>query len=50
MLGPKRFLSDGQRTPIERFRLRILPLVAIDICEIVEADRDIRMLGAKRFL
>ncbi len=49
MLGPERFLSDGQRSPMERFRLRILPLVATDLCEIVEAIRDIRMLGAERF-
>ncbi len=50
MLGPERFLSDGQRTPIEPFRLRILPLVVVEQCEIVEAGRDRWMLGPERFL
>src|SRR5262245_25236481 len=38
MLGPERFLFDGQRSHKERLRLRVLPLVVVERCEAVEID------------
>ncbi len=43
MLGTERFLSDGQRSLGERFRLLILPLVVVERCEVVEAESDRRI-------
>src|SRR5438046_2326995 len=41
-------LSDLQRLPVERFGLRIVPLVLIQACQVVEALGVIRVLLAKR--
>ena len=50
MLSAERFLSNGQRSPVERLSLRILPLAVVEHCEAVEACGDRRMLSAERFL
>jgi hypothetical protein len=44
MFGPERFLSDGQRSLIERLRLLILSPVVVERCEVVEAVRYIRVV------
>jgi hypothetical protein len=50
MLGAERFLSDGQRSFVERFSLLILPLVSADLSEVVEGVSDIGMLSPKPLL
>src|SRR5262245_31898215 len=49
MLGPERFLADGERSLIERLGLLISPLRIVECCQIVEALSRIGMFGPEPF-
>src|SRR5215831_9849289 len=48
MLGPERFLPDGESSLVERLRLLVSPLRIVESCQVVEARSSIGMLGPER--
>jgi len=50
MLGPERFLADGESSLIERLRLLVSPLRIVERRQVVEARSSVGMLGPERFL
>ena len=44
MLQPQRLLFNGQRAQVERFRLRVFPLLVIEVGQVGEACGHIGML------
>src|SRR6266511_1474287 len=50
MLGPERFLPDGESSLIERLRLLVSPLRIVEGCQVVEAPSNVGMPGPERFL
>src|SRR5437868_3988261 len=50
MLGSQCLLPDGYRPLVERLRLRILPLIVVEVGQVVVLRRDLGMLGSQCLL
>ena len=50
MIGTEGFLTDRQRSLVERLGIRIATLVVVQLRQIVQRCRDIGMIGTEGFL
>ena len=50
MVGPQRFLADGEGALVERLGLRVAPLVVVERRQVVEAGGGVGVVGPQRFL
>src|SRR5215831_3278092 len=50
MIRPERSLANGQRAPVERFRLGVVMLDMIDCGEVVQDGSQLRMIALERSL